>query len=95
MVIVSATLLTACAVSIAGIIGWIGMVVPHIARLFVGSSYARLVPASFLIGGVLLLGIDDIIRSAGGVDLPLGVLTALIGTPVFVILLTRASKVWV
>lgn len=93
-VIVSSTLLTVCSVSICGIIGWIGMVVPHIARLLVGASYSRLVSTSFLIGGLFLLLIDNLIRGSFGVDLPLGVVTALVGTPVFVVLLSRTRKVW-
>jgi hypothetical protein len=93
IVVVAATLMCACAVSVAGIIGWIGMVVPHIARSVCGASYARLLPTSFLIGGILLLLIHDLIR-ASLADLPLGVLTALIGTPLFVLLLIRTRKEW-
>lgn len=93
-VIISSTLLTVCSVSICGIIGWIGMVVPHIARLIVGASYSKLASTSFLIGGLFLLLIDNLIRGSFGVDLPLGVVTALVGTPVFVLLLSRTRKVW-
>ncbi len=93
IVIVASTLMTACAVSIAGIIGWIGMVVPHIARIVTGASYPKLIAGSFVIGGIFLLLIDDIVR-ASLADLPLGVLTALIGTPVFVFLLIRTKKEW-
>lgn len=94
VVIVASTLLTVCSVSICGIIGWIGMVVPHIARLLVGASYSKLASTSFLIGGLFLLGIDNLIRGSLGVDLPLGVVTALVGTPAFVLLLSRTRKVW-
>lgn len=94
VVVITSTMMTVCAVSICGIIGWIGMVVPHIARILVGANYSRLVPISFAIGGIFLLLIDNLIRGPIGVDLPLGVLTSLIGTPVFVVLLTRAKKVW-
>ncbi len=94
VVVVASTLMTVCAVSICGIIGWVGMVVPHIARLLVGASYSRLSVTSFLIGGIFLLLIDNLIRGAMGVDLPLGVMTALIGTPVFVVLLSQAKKEW-
>ena len=94
VVVATSTMMTVCAVSICGIIGWIGMVVPHIARILVGANYSRLVPISFAIGGIFLLLIDNLIRGPIGVDLPLGVLTSLIGTPVFVVLLTRAKKVW-
>lgn len=92
-VIVASTLMTACAVSVAGIIGWIGIVVPHMARVVTGASYARLLPGSFVLGGLFLLLIDDLVRSTFS-DLPLGVLTALIGTPVFVFLLLKTRKEW-
>ncbi len=93
VVIVASTLMTACAVSVAGIVGWIGMVVPHIARTVTGASYPRLVTGSFLIGGVFLLLIHDLVRSTVS-DLPLGVLTALIGTPLFAFLLVKTRKEW-
>ena len=94
VVIVASTLMTACAVSVAGIIGWVGMVVPHMARAVTGASLSKLIASSFLIGGVFLLLIDDVVRSSFA-DLPLGVLTALIGTPVFVFLLIRTRREWV
>ena len=94
VVVITSTLLTVSAVSICGIVGWIGMVVPHIARLLVGASYAKLSAASFLVGGLFLLLIDNIIRGIGAGALPLGVLTSLVGTPVFVVLLSQARKAW-
>jgi iron complex transport system permease protein len=94
LVVASSTLMTVLAVSICGIIGWVGMVVPHIARIFTGSSYPKLIAASFVIGGSFLLIIDNVIRGIEGVELPLGVLTALVGTPVFVILLSRVKTRW-
>lgn len=94
VVIVASTLMTACAVSVAGIIGWIGMVVPHIARAITGASFPKLLGSSFLAGGIFLLLIDDLVRSSFS-NLPLGVLTALIGTPMFVFLLVRTRKEWV
>ena len=94
IVICASTLMTVCSVSICGIIGWVGMVVPHIARMLVGADYGKLTVCSFFIGGVFLLMIDNIIRGAVGVDLPLGVLTSLIGTPVFVLVLSRVRKGW-
>ncbi len=94
IVICSSTLMTVCSVSICGIIGWVGMVVPHIARMLTGANYSKLVATSFFIGGIFLLLIDNIIRGVEGVELPLGVLTALVGTPVFVLLLSRVKKGW-
>lgn len=92
LVIVSATLMTVVSVSICGMIGWVGLVVPHIARLFAGASYGRLMGLSFLIGGAFLLLMDNFIRGASRVELPLGVLTALVGTPVFAFLLIRSRR---
>lgn len=94
VVVAAATLMTVSAVSISGIIGWVGLVVPHIARMISGADFSRLAPVSFLIGGCFLLAIDDIVRGIEGVELPLGVLTALIGTPIFILLLYRTRKGW-
>lgn len=94
LVVLASTLLTVTTVSVCGTIGWVGMVVPHISRLLVGSSYNKLAPVSFLLGGSFLLIIDNIVRGVPGVELPLGVLTALIGTPIFAILLIKSSKEW-
>lgn len=94
IVIISATLMTVTSVSICGIIGWIGMVVPHIARMITGASFSRLAAVSFLTGACFLLIIDNIIRGIKGVELPIGVLTALVGTPIFVLLLSRVRKGW-
>lgn len=94
VVIGSSTLMTVCSVSICGIIGWVGMVVPHIARILVGADYSKLAACSFFVGGIFLVIIDNIIRGFEGVELPLGVLTSLVGTPVFVLLLSRFRKGW-
>ena len=92
LVILSATLMTVVSVSICGIIGWVGLVVPHISRMFAGAKFSRLMVLSFLIGGFFLLLMDNIIRGVGSVELPLGVLTALAGTPVFAVLLVRSRR---
>jgi iron complex transport system permease protein len=94
VVVVSSTLMTVSSVSVCGIIGWVGLVVPHIARMLAGASFPRLSLMSLLIGGSFLLLIDDVVRGIEGVELPLGVLTALVGTPVFVMLLSRIRKGW-
>src|SRR5262249_14787873 len=70
-------------VSISGIGGWVGLIVPHIARMLVGPEHTKLLPASALIGGIFLLAMDDIARSATDTEIPIGLLTAAIGTPVF------------
>lgn len=93
-VVAASTLITVCAVSICGIVGWVGMIVPHIARMLAGANYSKISAASFLIGGILLLLIDNVIRGVPGVELPLGVLTSLVGTPIFVALLAKTKRAW-
>ncbi|MFW5816063.1 MAG: FecCD family ABC transporter permease [Wenzhouxiangella sp.] len=91
---VAASLLTALAVSLAGAIGFIGLIVPHLMRLVVGSDHRRLLPAAALFGGAFLVIADTIARSAFGPrQMPVGVLTALIGVPLFLLLLHRAVKI--
>jgi iron complex transport system permease protein len=92
--IVCATMMTAVAVSISGMIGWVGLVVPHLARLAIGPNYKSLLPASALLGALYLLLIDDFVRCIASVELPLGVLTALVGAPFFILLLMRLKKGW-
>ena len=94
VVVVAATLLTVSAVSVCGIVGWVGLVVPHMARMLTGASYHRLIITSFGLGGLFLLLVDDVVRGIPGVELPLGVLTALVGTPIFVALLGRVRRGW-
>jgi len=83
------TLLTAAAVSVSGVVGWVGLVVPHAARALVGPDHARLIPASIGLGAGLLLLLDDLARTAFAVEIPLGVLTGLLGAPVFAVLVLR------
>ncbi len=89
-----ASLLTALAVSIAGAIGFVGLIVPHLMRLVVGADHRRLLPAAALFGGAFLVVADTVARSAFGPrQLPVGVLTALIGVPLFLLLLHRAARI--
>lgn len=92
IVIVCATIMTSAAVSISGIIGWVGLLIPHMARMVVGHNFSLVLPASLLMGSTYLLLIDDLGRSATSVELPLGILTALIGAPFFILLLLRIRK---
>ena len=94
VVIVAATLVTAAAVAISGIIGWIGLLVPHMARMLVGPQFARLLPMSVLIGAAYLLSVDTLARTMAQIEVPPGVLTAIIGTPFFVWLLATAKRGW-
>lgn len=89
VIIICATLLTASSVSVSGMIGWVGLVIPHMARRMVGSDCRILVPTSALVGGIFLILVDDLSRSVSTTEIPLGVLTAFIGAPFFIYLLAR------
>jgi iron complex transport system permease protein len=94
VIVAAATLMTAAAVSITGIIGWVGLLIPHIARLLVGPEFGRLAPCAILLGAGFLLGVDTIARTAAAIEIPLGVLTALVGTPFFIWLLAGVRRSW-
>ena len=95
LIIAGASLLTAAAVSTSGMIGWIGLVIPHIARFLVGPNYKILLPVSLLCGSLFLLAVDNIARSAFAAEIPLGILTSLVGAPFFIYLLFKGRKSWV
>jgi len=94
LVIGCATLVTSSVVAIAGVIGWVGLVIPHIARMMVGPSFARLLPASAILGAAYLLLVDTAARSISGSEIPLGLLTAVVGAPFFLWLLARGRRAW-
>src|SRR5215470_15519039 len=94
VIVAAATLVTSASVATAGIIGWVGLVVPHIARSLVGPDFARLIPAAALLGGGFLLVIDTVARNSAAIEIPLGILTAVVGTPFFIWLLTSVSRTW-
>ena len=87
VVILCATLLTAASVSISGMIGWVGLVIPHFCRMLFGYDYQRPIPVAALFGAAFLLAVDDIARLVTAVELPLGILTAFVGAPLFVYLI--------
>ena len=87
--VVCATLITAASVSVSGMIGWVGLVIPHMMRRLVGSDYRYLLPASILGGGLFLLMVDNVSRSFASVEIPIGILTAFVGAPFFLLLITR------
>ncbi len=93
-IVAAATLVTSASVAAAGIIGWVGLVVPHLARSLVGPDFARLVPVSAILGGGFLLFIDTLARTIAPVEVPLGILTAVVGTPFFIWLLASVSRTW-
>ncbi len=94
LLIVAATLMTAACVSISGLVGWVGLLIPHLVRLVVGPNFARVLPLSALAGGGFLLAVDNLARGAGGSEIPVGILTALIGAPLFAVVLARTRQRW-
>ncbi len=95
VIIICSTLLTAASVSVCGMIGWVGLVIPHLARMLVGPNYKVLLPASLLIGSTFLLLVDDVARSIFPLEIPLGILTSLIGAPFFIYLLIKGKRGWI
>jgi iron complex transport system permease protein len=94
LVIVCSTLVTAAAVSVSGVIGWAGLLIPHIARRLVGNNYQDLMPASMLFGALFLLVVDNVSRNLFATEIPLGILTSLVGAPFFLWLITRKGDLW-
>ena len=92
IVILSATLLTATVVSITGLIGWIGLVVPHIARFLIGSDNRWLLPSAFILGGMFLLLIDLLSRTISALEIPLGIIASIIGAPIFFFVLKSVKS---
>lgn len=92
LVILASTLITAAAVSVSGMIGWVGLVIPHLSRRLVGSNYQSLMPVSMLFGALFLLLVDNVSRNLLAVEIPIGILTALIGAPFFLYLITGKGE---
>ncbi len=88
-----ATLLTSASVAVAGMVGWVGLIIPHLARFLVGSDNRVLLPASMLMGGTFLLLVDDVCRSIYTTEIPLTILTAILGAPLFVYLICKQRRV--
>jgi iron complex transport system permease protein len=94
VVITAATLMTASAVAISGVIGWVGLMMPHIARMLAGPNFARLLPVAMLLGAAFLLIVDTLARTLARVETPIGILTAVVGAPFFLWLLARGRQSW-
>jgi iron complex transport system permease protein len=94
LVIICTTLVTAAAVSVSGVIGWAGLIVPHLARRLAGNNYHDLMPVSMLAGALFLLIIDNVSRNLFATEIPLGILTSLAGAPFFLGLITRKGELW-
>lgn len=93
-IIAMATLITASCVTITGVIGWIGLVIPHICRMLVGVDHQRLLPISIIIGSIFMIIVDLIARTAIAAEIPVGIITALVGAPFFAILFYRTRGSW-
>jgi iron complex transport system permease protein len=94
LIVAAATLMTATAVAISGIIGWVGLLIPHAARLLVGPDFGRLLPLAMLLGAAFLLAVDTLGRTVATIEIPPGVLTALLGTPFFLWLFAVSRRRW-
>ena len=94
VVIVCATLITASVVAVAGVVGWVGLVIPHIARMIVGPGFGTLLPVAALLGAGYMLAVDTLARTISQVEVPLGILTAVVGAPFFLWLLARGRRAW-
>lgn len=92
IVVICSTLITAASVSISGMIGWIGLVIPHLSRMIVGPDFRILLPTTILLGSSYLLIIDNIARSVATVEIPIGILTSLVGAPFFIFLLVTNKR---
>lgn len=94
IITVSATVLTAYSISVTGTIGWIGLIVPHLARMMMGPNFKYVIPGSLLLGAVYLLLMDDLCRSLMTIEIPLGITTSLVGIPFLIFLMSRRESGW-
>ncbi len=93
-VVIVATLITAAATAVTGVISWMGLVVPHLVRMAVGADNRKVIPLSAAVGASVLLIADDIARSAMSFEIPIGILTSVVGIPFFIVLLRKSRKIW-
>ncbi|KUK52628.1 MAG: putative ABC transporter, permease component [Desulfotomaculum sp. 46_296] len=92
--IICSTIITASSVSLCGMVGWVGLIIPHISRSLVGANHKVLIPASILTGSIFLMLVDDLSRTIFSVEVPLGIITSLIGAPFFIYLMFQKRRVW-
>lgn len=90
--ICSATLMTSVTVAVAGMIGWVGLVIPHLTRMCLGCDYRKTIPGSIIMGSTFLLFVDTIARNISTIEIPLGILTSFVGAPFFLYLIIREGK---
>ena len=93
LAVICSTLITAACVAVSGMIGWVGLVIPHLARRIVGNDFKYLLPVSTLMGAAFLLVVDDVSRNLLATEIPIGILTAVIGAPFFIYLILRREQV--
>ena len=91
--VLCATVMTASVVSMCGQVGWVGLLIPHMCRMRFGSNHLALIPASVSLGAVFMIAVDTVARSVSAAEIPVSILTAIIGAPFF-ILLMRRSRGW-
>lgn len=94
VVIFASTLIVSISVAVSGVVGWVGLVIPHLARALVGPNYRSLIPASMVIGAIYLLLVDDVCRMLLSLEIPIGILTSIIGVPFFIIIFKHNMKGW-
>jgi iron complex transport system permease protein len=94
VIIVMATLITSACVTVTGVIGWVGLVIPHICRMIIGVDHMNLLPASCAVGATFMIMVDLIARTVTAAEIPIGILTALVGAPFFAILFKQAKGDW-
>ena len=85
-------MISAADVAAAGVVGWVGLVIPHFARMLTGPDHKVLIPAAALIGAVYLIQVDNVARASIAAEIPVGIITAMLGAPVFAYLLRRAAN---
>ncbi len=93
IVIICSTLITAASVSVSGVIGWVGLVIPHMAQRMVGNNYKELLPVTMLLGALFLLVVDNLSRNLYATEIPIGILTSFIGAPFFLYLITKDGDI--
>ncbi len=91
-IIICSTLITAAAVSVSGLIGWVGLVIPHFARMIVGDDFRIMLPAAVLLGGSFMLVVDNFARMLTTSEIPIGILTAFVGAPFFLYLILKEGS---
>ncbi len=94
MIIICSTLITASAVCVCGMIGWVGVVIPQITRMIIGPDARKLIPCSFAIGAAFLLIVDLVCRTLTVAEIPVGIVTSIVGAPLYIIVLKRAREGW-